>query len=411
MEKTHKNIYGAEHIDGEFTKIAQNKMSWWTNAYITDDDYDFFRTVVQQEDHQEKHINFILFADGLKNTVRQHGFVSKKNSEIDSEKEAAEIVSFILKSGKQRGIILPRTTIRNWVFGDSSPQNKRKDTTRQNIYQLCFALGLSLEETADFFYYVYLDRPFNTRDITETVYLYCLQHQKSYNEAVRLIETIQPSIQNLGKNHCYGTYQMNLKLQENHNDQDFIAFCEENAAFFSTSSQNQTALQHYKDLLKKTQDIIHQKRNIGRPAEKISGHMILKELCGFDSTIKSNKNAVLKDIMHAATFTNFPNRGDFSYALQGKVSSDVLRKLLILLKFFVFFEDASTNEYKMDIESLFDDFVTETNDMLYSCAFIPLYARNPYDWIFLSCASTKRKNNKNIWLKQFQNVMTFIFAE
>ena len=50
----------------------------------------------------------------------------------------------------------------------------------------------------------------------------------------------------------------------------------------------------------------------------------------------------------------------------------------------MFFAEKKRKEY---CSELLADFWLETNDMLLECGFGPLYGRNPYDWLFLHCAS------------------------
>jgi len=35
----------------------------------------------------------------------------------------------------------------------------------------------------------------------------------------------------------------------------------------------------------------------------------------------------------------------------------------------------------------FDGFIEGLNDVLFKCGFSPLYAGNPYDWLFLYCSA------------------------
>lgn len=387
MEEKTGNIYGAERECGQFTQYAQDYLIGWENFNVLDgenaeEDLERFCETIQKD------INFSRFEEGLKAAAWCHGCNSDKDTEI---------VAFILDCAEQRGIDLARTTIRKWVVGESSPQSKRTSITRENIYKLCFALNFTLQETADFFYRVYLDRPFNTRDLTEAVYLYCLNRQRPYADAKHLIETVQPLIENKAGKHIADTRRMNESFLNLYTDEEFVSFCVANAASFS--GNNQTAIRTFNSLLEETRSLINCEKSA-------SADVILEKLCGFSSNEKSNKAAAAEKIIHAAAYTNFPSKIEFSNAKKGTVSSDALRKLLILLKFFVFFENVSKVN---DIIDPFVDFVEETNDMLYSCAYVPLYARNPYDWLFLFSASEERNGNQNIWLDRFHQIMWIIF--
>jgi hypothetical protein len=79
---------------------------------------------------------------------------------------------------------------------------------------------------------------------------------------------------------------------------------------------------------------------------------------------------------------NFPRSEEISRLMSDKqVTYDLLRKIIILMHFYVFF-----NKEKQKIDEIFDEYVTEINTILYNCGFGKIYLRNPYDWIFMHCA-------------------------
>ena len=61
------------------------------------------------------------------------------------------------------------------------------------MFAIAFALGLTVDETKDLFHKVYLDRAFNYRNEKEIVYYYCLQHQRTWSDAERMIASIGTS--------------------------------------------------------------------------------------------------------------------------------------------------------------------------------------------------------------------------
>ena len=67
---------------------------------------------------------------------------------------------------------------------------KIQSDSRKRMYELCFALNLSVEQTTWFFEHVYYDRCFNCHTITEAVYYYCFSHQLTYDTAKQLIEKV-----------------------------------------------------------------------------------------------------------------------------------------------------------------------------------------------------------------------------
>ena len=76
---------------------------------------------------------------------------------------------------------------------------------------------------------------------------------------------------------------------------------------------------------------------------------------------------------------NFPTKAQFSRCMKENiVNADILRKILILLMFFITYaEDAGTDP---------DSFYANVNYQLEECGFSALYPADPYDRIFLVCA-------------------------
>lgn len=59
---------------------------------------------------------------------------------------------------------------------------------------------------------------------------------------------------------------------------------------------------------------------------------------------------------------------------------------LIMLNFYCFFADVRVNK-KAESADLYDDFVWDTNTLLYECGYVQLYWRNPFDWLIGHCAT------------------------
>ena len=65
-----------------------------------------------------------------------------------------------------------------------------KTLNRKTIFQLCFAFGLNVNETNDFFRRVRLERSFDCHTISETIYYFCMSNNLSYSEAQEIIDRI-----------------------------------------------------------------------------------------------------------------------------------------------------------------------------------------------------------------------------
>ena len=71
---------------------------------------------------------------------------------------------------KDIGSTISRATVMSWFTGNHRP--KVEAGSRPKIYELCFAMQLTYEETVWFFQHVYYDRAFNCHNIREAVYYY-----------------------------------------------------------------------------------------------------------------------------------------------------------------------------------------------------------------------------------------------
>ncbi len=62
--------------------------------------------------------------------------------------------------------------------------------SRKTAFQICFALGLDVDETKDFFRCVQFERGFDCHTINEAVYYFCMRKGLSYDEAQEMIHSI-----------------------------------------------------------------------------------------------------------------------------------------------------------------------------------------------------------------------------
>lgn len=79
----------------------------------------------------------------------------------------------------------------SWIKGDHRP--KVEAGYRKNIYEICYALNLTFNETIWFFHHVYYDRAFNCHTIDESVYYYCLKNNIAYKDSLDIIKEIENS--------------------------------------------------------------------------------------------------------------------------------------------------------------------------------------------------------------------------
>ena len=308
--------------------------------------------------------NFSTFYDGLVEVL------ATKHKDIDSDEER---VKYLTAVSDEKSLGLSSKNISNWINANkkgtrSDPQ--ANNTSRDNIYKLCFALELNYEETKEFFSKVYLSRPFDGRNVDEAIYVYCFRHNKSYDDFKRIKKEI---VLNEGK-HSDGfvdnTAAFITRIEEIEDERELINFINNNSYFFG--KRNQTALYEFNRLLSQAKVVDNTSSN----------SELFKKMTAIDFR-KRGKNG--RPTFKNSSFLkmvrlNFPSEEVFSKLQQSdeKATYDAIRKSLILLKFYIYASDE-------DNFGMFDDFKDETNDLLNECGYHPLYYRNPYDWIFLHC--------------------------
>ena len=114
---------------------------------------------------------------------------------------------------------------------------------------------------------------------------------------------------------------------------------------------------------------------------------ILGSKTGLDNNMKSIPYIVKN---------NFPSKMVMSRVLtEDKISIaenyDAIRKLLVLLDFYAFWAKVKlelVDTAQFTHEQLTEAYIAEANNRLFHCGYEPLYAGNPYDWIFL-CSANK----------------------
>ena len=76
------------------------------------------------------------------------------------------------------GSSIEYNTVLSWFQGKHRP--KVEAGYRQQIYEICFALNLTFDETKWFFGHVYYDRAFNCHTIEEAVFYYAFRNNVGY---------------------------------------------------------------------------------------------------------------------------------------------------------------------------------------------------------------------------------------
>lgn len=382
--------YEAENKWGELTKTS-------IDAFF---DFDI-SNVEDRNAYIRTPENYITFLEGLKN------FINRKYGSIPED----ELSIFIDKCVEERGIkqfkkivIKFKANVRNWL-GGSNPQGN--ETSRDNMFILCFALDFTVEETEEFFSKVYLNRPYDGRNVSEAVYLFCMNNHLPYEKVEELSkranDILKAKKEEELKSDITHTKILNDMILRIKSEHDFLAFVEINSGnFYAESSEgigNRTAMKKYEELLNDAKERLKEAKKL---AKKPSNAAILDDIYHIDRE-QTNKGGKKITVNGDSKFVevvkhNFPSKQTMSNIKNNKSTYDAIRKALILLKFYCFFKKVENSKANGDMD--FEDFWKETNDMLYECGYALLYPRNPYDWIFLHCAACSHDKNCDVDLYQ-----------
>lgn len=413
---------------GQFTTNMLNQ--FWITNYEEDEDYD------QIIDYLNKAENFRTFDDGLTEFIKKHGYV--EDDSLDKESLIKQKTEFLYGRFVEKNIDITKATLENYFSGETRPDSKKRN--RDNVFKLCFAMDLSIEETNDFFNKVYLDRTFNVKNIEELVYFFCIKNKKSYADAVKLIEQAKKILhsepfQNMDE--IVYTNSIREKTDFFTTEEELMRYISDNRNNFNR--YNVTAIEEFNKLLNRIQgskddrDFINKlkkqklKKNMtSQDRQRIQqcGLVVqdaLKQNIIFDTDTTSeytaNKDVSSIDFMLFIIYnsklpigtektysfannahllklikSNFPSKHIFSKIRKCSYDSfEGLRKAIILLAFYEFCFDA--DQQSDDSSDYFDEFVDQVDDILTSCGMAPLYIGNPYDWLFLFCIKSEQPLN------------------
>lgn len=386
--------------------------------------------------------SFRPFSEGLTELLKRADFPGDLNN-------SNEKADYIIEKLKLINSNIENETVFSWITGKHRP--KIEPGSRKRMYELCFALNLSAELVTWFFEHVYHDRCFNCHNIDEAVYYYCFLKKLTYQNAKDIIEKIAaaPACQITEKTPLYTKFIRN-RIETLDSTDSLIKYLIANKSSFDTWNVSALSQIHYyfEQLTgpKNTEDIINSlkrswssilkksdprpkpfadtREKINRcgliiqnlyaeslladtsePSETGTAEYMLDALNGrnpfkisfvLDILLGTHDGLPKKMDIPYIIKNNFPSKKTFSDILDDEKSAtskayDAIRKALILLEFHDYWyrvklHISDTDEYSH--EEHFQIFCDQINNSLEDCGYQPLFAGNPYDWIFLCSAQS-----------------------
>ena len=301
-----------------------------------------------------------VFLEGVISRLRTLGF------DCDISETSLILTEIKRRYKTHLGITCPRT-VQEWIRGTTPGVTERK-----NNYDLCYALEMNLQETAEFFLKHYLTLPFNYKDTTDAIYFYCLYHRHPYSVVKQLLDAAS-TFETQAASHT-ATLQIGRHITTIGSIDEFLVYLEHHC--FNNEQQYQVARAKIQEFVSK-----HSYKSISDLHEQLMGFKYQE--------IKRQKWTKVHDLPKRFT-ESLPTDGVLSKVLAGERETyETLRKTLIILKLFDFYpeyghEDYTAQQICWDLE----DFYEETNKLLAQCGFSQLYMRHPFDWLIIFCANS-----------------------
>ena len=273
------------------------------------------------------------------------------------------------------GITCPRT-VAEWVRG-TVPGN----TSRRNNFELCLALEMDFEQTADFFRRYFLTLPWGCKSRVDAVFLYCIYHRRPYTAAVTMLEDSKGFVPR-EKAHTV-TAQIFRTILSADDDESFLDYLSTHC--YNNEQQFMTARNRIIEETQQVKDrLISDSYNDKLSPERLNSSVIAELL---NYKYQPDRGSSFLHRLPQRYTTSLPNDVTLGRILSGSSASyETLRKTLMLLHFYNFYSEA-VNDSPEKIESNLSDFYSELNDRLDLCGFAPIYLGHPFDYILLACAN------------------------
>lgn len=378
--------------------------------------------------------------EGIIGRLRKLGFPATEDDKKGIERE---LNIRYKKIGIADGI--PKA-LKNWIE-KGTPVNP---AYRENLYNLCLALEMNLDEIRIFFLKSYMTIPFNYKNRIDAIYYYGILHDLPYIEIANIIKDLSnddESEVSSDDNTAYlGHYiaqiddievfkefirhhSYNKKQQYNTAAIEIEKLAYANAEYAdierNLKDELKREIRHKTEINGNLEDDIkkYDESSILRQDGTVKYKALLFVIYGYDSQERyvDKKNNISKSKYLPKLFReNFPNDQEFSRIASREASPEVYRKALIIMNFYNFYCSKWVyniyGTYKPSKlariihnmgeweERDFYDFYEGTSELLVKCGFEQMYARNPFDWLILYCA--KSTNPMDVFRELLSNRYT-----
>lgn len=316
-----------------------------------------------------------------------------------------------------------------------------KKFARETAYRICFAFGLSTDETNDFFRCVQFERGFDCHTISEAVYYFCMRNGLSYSEAQEIIDRIPApkKIKAIPNREVLYTGTIIEYIDSIDDKEKLIQYITDNIDDFQYN--NATAIKYIQELwtdiskadglaakegsiIARTYNRFEDRHKKGvtdtRSAEVIAEEVrqqeqevkpddyvvadsdsstwtIFSQIIGMSNYMESeyaikydrSLTSVLSEntLMPLNASYCFPSQHSIDRLLRGELGdNELMRKMLIFLVFYIHWAKIIINKNDALYVAKHSDSercLETINGRLLDAGYPELYAGNPYDWLFM----------------------------
>lgn len=270
----------------------------------------------------------------------------------------------------------PRT-VQEWIKG-TTPGT----TNRQNNYELCYALEMDYKQTRLFFQKCFLTLPFNVKSKTDAVFMYALYHNKPYSVVKNLLTGSKGFV---SQQYAHtSTSQIAAVIFQTDDDEKFLEYLSTHC--YDNEQQFQLARSYINKEISLLKTKIVNDDIIDTVSPNRLNSRTISELLGYKYQLSDKKSRTR--VLPKRFTESLPNDVTLGKIINGETASyELLRKTLMLLKFYNFYSEAENTENENIYRNLLD-FFDELNAALTSCGFAQIYLRNLFDGMLFYCANS-----------------------
>lgn len=404
--------------DGNETRLVLNELL----------NYDYENQDIPGKEHFEALRTASPFVDKLKERANELGF----SGDASDTKALRDFLFQLLKA--EPGIVSKenekkwKDNLRIWFTPKKGGLSPAMPSHREDVYRLCFALKMYGDKAAEFFVKGYLEQPYNFKILKETVHFYCLNNNLHYEDSIALYKKAKAlPIENAATAET-DTLTIGRTISDFHDEESFLDYIKQNRQSFEMDSMRATQkiselIEECIDLAKKEDDEFFfyteeneaygkygkQRRGYAPQEGKTidSAYKLLSVIYGCELNEVTNTRKeqgateLIPKLIHNSLMTNRMHIPEVS---KPNASPRLKRGVLILLTFYQFFAGLRIAGQENN-DDYYHEFQNVVNDALYQCGYGMLYARNPYDWMFLYCSKCTEP------LEEFRNLIGEFYIE